>query len=457
MPETERSLFGTDGIRGKVGRYPLTEKAIFKLGRAVGLCIAKDRQKSSSIRCVIGRDTRQSGVFLEEAFSKGLGSCVDGAQIFMTGVLPTPAIAFLTKRLQADLGVVISASHNPGEDNGIKFFNSLAQKLSAAQERDIEQTFFNLGRLNRSKMRATIKRFNYGEQLYADFIKDLLKNIDLGGLEIVIDVAGGALTKLASSIFKELGADVTSLNDAPSAENINSHCGALFPEVVARATLCKRADVGFSFDGDGDRVIMSEEKGNILDGDYIMAILARYLLKKKKLRNKILVATHMSNRGLDLSIERAGGRVVRTSVGDKFVLYQMLKENANLGGEQSGHIILLDSCTTGDALAVSCHILKIMFESGRSLSDLARCMYKLPQVLVNVRVRQKKQWDQIPQLRKTVSYYERNLGREGRIFIRYSGTEPLARIMVEGPRRQLIDEAANSIATIIKKAIGRNA
>ena len=451
-------LFGTDGIRGIPGEYPLTDGMIFKLAKATAyLLLSQKNQREISakgLKIVVGKDTRLSGQRMEVVFLNGISSY--GVNAFLTGVIPTAGLAFLTKDLKADLGVMISASHNRAEENGIKFFSGSGYKLPKSQEDRIEELIFiNLADSQVSSGGSgTIRRVEDAQRRYADFIKSVTPRLDLGGLKIVLDCAHGAVSEVAPLVFKELGAEVISLNDQPNGMNINLNCGALHPENIAKLIISHKAEVGFCFDGDGDRLIMVDKKGNILDGDYIMAIIGSHLLEKNKLPKRTMVTTVMSNYGLQKTIEGVGGRVISTDVGDRCVVDECLKNNLSFGGEQSGHIVFLDHSTTGDALISALQILKVMKESGKQLNELSQCMRKLPQVLINIKVKEKKPIESMPRVWAVISRSQSRLEGNGRLLVRYSGTESVARVMVEGENRNFIESIGNSVAAAIEAEIG---
>lgn len=452
-------LFGTDGIRGEVGKYPLTQKAVFTIGRTLGIWLKQQypRQKEA-LKVLIGKDTRESGSELELALLKGAHS--EGLEALRAGVCPTPTVAYLTRALHTHLGVAISASHNPTSDNGIKFFDSAGYKLFPFIERRIEEIFFNLSPNKKRfdlKLESSKREKKDYTSLYLDFAKNSLNNLDLSGMKVVIDCAFGSFSKIAPRAFRELGADVRAINNEPDGKNINVDCGTLHPEAVAEAVRQHKADIGIAFDGDGDRLIVADEKGNILDGDYILAILAQYLVEQNRLAAKAIICTQMSNIGVELYLQRCGIRMVRTEVGDKYVLQEMLKRQANLGGEQSGHIIILERTTTGDGLIAALELIEVMLKSKRRLSQLAENLQKFPQVLVNVKVKEKMSFEQIPGLNEAIAHAREELGKAGRILVRYSGTENLARIMVEGRDASLVNRIAHSVAEVIKNTVGEKA
>ena len=446
-----RRLFGTDGIRGVANQYPMTPELAFQLGRAAATFFKKAKEKAS---LAIGRDTRLSGPMLEEAISSGISSA--GGDVFKLGILPTPAIAHLTKSLKADAGIVISASHNPYHDNGIKFFSRRGFKLSDDYEKKIEELLFKTKRVPHPTGRRIGRVYSIDDVLrrYEEFVlKSFPPGLNLRGYKIVVDCANGATYRVAPQILRELGAELITLNDSPDGTNINENCGPLYPKVTRKRVLKEKADVGISLDGDGDRVIPIDEKGEVVDGDQVMAFCAQEFIRKKKLPKKTLVATVMSNLGLDLALGRMGGEVLRTPVGDRYVLDKMLKENLKLGGEQSGHIIFLEHNTTGDGIITTLQILSIMKRRNKPLSELAQVMEKFPQVLVNVKVKKKKAPLEVLEIKKEIERAEKKLGSGGRILVRPSGTEPLIRVMVEGREREEIETIARDISKVIKKKL----
>ena len=453
MKRTKR-LFGTDGVRGVANKEPMTAEMALKLGRAIAYVFKKQPHRH---RIVIGKDTRLSGYMLESALVAGV--CSMGVDALLVGPLPTPGIAFVTTSMRADAGVVISASHNPYQDNGIKFFSRDGLKLPDAMELEIEDFFYSDSKDpgHRPTASEVGKAFRVDDAIgrYIVFAKNTFPTeLSLEGLKIAVDCANGAAYKVAPLVFSELGAEVIPLCTKPDGENINDGCGALYPENVATAVRESGADIGIAIDGDGDRCIMVDEKGEVVDGDHIMAVCAVEMLKEGTLKKKTLVATIMSNSGLEEAIERAGGRVVRTTVGDRYVVEEMLRGGYNLGGEQSGHVVFLDHTTTGDGIISALQVLKAMVRTGKPLSELAGVMRPYPQVLVNVKVREKKELSELPDVSRTLKSVEERLGGRGRAFIRYSGTEALARITVEGRSEEEIQELAGEIASVLRKDIG---
>lgn len=448
-------LFGTDGIRGEVGEYPLTQEAVFAIGRSLGIWLKEQYpQQESHLKVLIGKDTRESGSELELALLRGMKE--ERLQALRAGVCPTPAVAYLTRTLDAHLGIAISASHNPCTDNGIKFFDGDGYKLFSLAESRLEEIFLDLFSDEITPVREDFSAIEERDyiSLYSDFLKSSPENLDLSKITVVIDCAFGAFSKIAPDVLEELGAKVFVINDQPDGKNINADCGTLYPQVLAGKVLQYKADLGIAFDGDGDRVIVIDEKGNILDGDHILAILARHLGEQRRLNGNSIICTQMSNIGLEFCLQRMGIRMVRTRVGDKYVLQEMLKQRANLGGEQSGHIILLERTTTGDGLVVALELIKVMLKTKNSLSTLAKDLFKFPQVLVNVKVKEKRPLDEIPGLNEAIARCQSELGKRGRLLVRYSGTENLARIMIEGEDSSFVNKAATSLAQIIEEAAG---
>ncbi len=448
-----KKLFGTDGVRGVANVYPMTTEMAMQIGRAAAY-IFKDGNRRH--RLVIGKDTRLSGYMIENALVAGI--CSMGVDVLQVGPLPTPGIAYITSSMRADAGVVISASHNPFQDNGIKFFFKDGFKLPDEMELKIEELIFSK-KIDSLRPIATevgkAYRIEDAVGRYVVFLKSTFpKELDLTGMRIVLDCANGAAYKVAPAVLSELGAEVIPIGVKPNGTNINAGCGSLHPEIMSEAVKEHRADLGIALDGDADRVIFVDEFGNSVDGDQIMAICATELIRQKKLRKNTLVATVMSNMGLDIAIRKAGGKVIKTAVGDRYVVEEMVKGGYNLGGEQSGHMIFLDHNTTGDGMLSALQLLAIIRRQGKTLSELAEVMIPLPQVLVNVRVAEKKDIMTIPAVAGLVRDVEQKLGDEGRILIRYSGTEPLLRIMLEGQDKYQITGWAKDIAEAVETSIG---
>lgn len=448
-----KRLFGTDGVRGVANVYPMTVEVAMQLGRAIAYVFKKEPRRH---RIVIGKDTRLSGYMLENAMVAGI--CSMGVDVMLVGPLPTPGIAFITSSMRADAGVVISASHNLYQDNGIKFFSRDGFKLPDDIETQLEEFISsNQDPTHRPIASEVGKAFRVDDAIgrYVVFLKNTFpRELTLDGLKIAVDCANGASYKVAPEVFYELGAEVFPVGVEPDGENINLNCGSLHPETVARVVKERGADIGIALDGDGDRCILVDEKGRILDGDYAMAITASRMLREGRLRDKTLVATTMSNMGLEESIKGLGGRVVRTAVGDRYVVEEMLKGGYNMGGEQSGHIIFLDHSTTGDGIISALQILTIMVKEGKRLSELAEVMNPSPQVLINVRVREKGGLLEVPKIASRIKEVERRLDGKGRLFVRYSGTESMVRVMVEGRDEAEIKAMADYVAEAIEEELG---
>lgn len=445
-------LFGTDGLRGTVNNPPMTPDVALRLGLAAGVRFRRGPHKH---RVVIGKDTRLSGYMFESALTAGL--CASGMHVIMTGPLPTPAISFLTRNMRADLGVVISASHNPFYDNGIKFFDAEGYKLPDQVENEIAEMVLNQDMAwpypdSRKIGRAT--KIEDAGGRYIVYIKSSFPSkLTLSGLRIVIDCANGAAYKVAPLALEELGAEVFRIGTEPNGLNINDHCGSLYPEVVAEKVLEFRADVGLALDGDADRLIVVDEHGHILDGDQLMALCADAMLSRGTLPGNILVGTVMSNLALELFMAGRGGRLLRTQVGDRYVVEAMRREGAMLGGEQSGHLIFRQYSTTGDGLLAALQILCIMCEKNRPLSELATLLKPFPQKLINVHVEKRLPFDERPGIAKALQKAKNELGERGRVLLRYSGTESLCRVMVEGEKEDLVKSIAEELAGVVQKEL----
>lgn len=448
-----RKLFGTDGVRGVANIYPMTAEIAMQLGRAIAYVFKKEPRRH---KIVIGKDTRLSGYMLETAMASGI--CSMGVDVMLVGPLPTPGIAFITSSMRADAGVVISASHNPYQDNGIKFFSRDGFKLPDELEAEIESFIFENNEPSHRPTASDIgKAYRIDDAIgrYVVFAKNTFpKELTLDGLKIAVDCAHGAAYKVAPEVFYELGAEVFPIGVKPDGENINDGCGSLYPDVAAKLVKEKNADIGIALDGDGDRVILIDEKGRVLDGDYLMAIVAARMLKQNVLKKKTLVATIMSNMGLEEAVKKCGGKVIRTNVGDRYVAEEMLKGGYNLGGEQSGHILFMDHTTTGDGIISALQVLAGMVKENKKLSELSGIMKQFPQVLVNVKVKQKKDFLKIPQIANRIREIENKLDGNGRLSVRYSGTEPLARVMIEGKDEKEIKKMAKYIVEAIEEELG---
>ncbi len=454
-----RRLFGTDGVRGVANVYPMTAELALQLGRALAHVVRSGPHRH---RIVIGKDTRLSGYMLEQAIASGI--CSMGVDVMLTGPLPTPGIAFITESMRADAGVVISASHNPYQDNGIKFFSRDGFKLPDQIELRIEQLVLDgagAGSADFHGLRPTANRIGKAKRVddaigrYVVFLKSLFpRDLTLDGVTVVVDCAHGAAYQVAPAVLEELGARVVAINVAPDGKNINHRCGAVHPEGMARAITRHKAHLGLALDGDADRVILADERGRVVDGDAIMALVGRALLASRQLAKRTVVATVMSNMGLEAALEPMGGKVLRTAVGDRAVVEAMRRHGYNFGGEQSGHLIFLDHVTTGDGVAAALNVLAVMKREGKPLSELAACFRPFPQVLVNVPVREKRPLTGLPGVAAAVVAAEKALGREGRVLVRPSGTENKLRVLVEGPDRKRIQAHADRIAAEIRRALG---
>ncbi|MEK7865515.1 MAG: phosphoglucosamine mutase [Planctomycetota bacterium] len=469
-----RRLFGTDGVRGVANEGDLTPERLLLLGRAIGQVLADSlpllhqetkvrlprpaaRQAvRGTARVLVGRDTRLSGPFVRDALlagilSRGIG-VVDG------GVLPTPVVAHLARRERFDVGIVISASHNPMEDNGVKLFSSSGLKIPDAAERAIEELVEHPPETWDARTGDALGDHSVWPEAADSYVEDVVARykdrLSLAGRKVVVDCANGATHGIAPRVLGALGAAIVPLNIAPDGTNINRRCGALHPQVVAKAVRAEKACLGLSFDGDGDRLIAVDERGRVRDGDFLLAMLGLDLKATARLPGDTIVSTVMANIGLDLCLEAAGVRLLRAPVGDRNVLAEMLSGGYRLGGEQSGHVIFLDESTTGDAIITALRVLEVVVRTGRSLGDLTSTMRKYPQVLLNVRVKSKPPLETVPRVQDEVRAVEEHLAGKGRLLLRYSGTEALARVMVEGPNKAEITRDAKRIAEVIERELG---
>jgi phosphoglucosamine mutase len=434
-------LFGTDGVRGLANVYPMSPDMVLRLGQAIGIHF---RERQAHPKILIGKDTRKSGYMLEQALCSGI--CSVGVDAFFLGPLPTPGIAYLTRGLRASAGIVISASHNPFHDNGIKIFSADGYKLPDDVEDHLEALVQDPGLAEDAPTGQNIgraRRIDDAIGQYAVFLKEQFpKHLTLDGLRIVIDCANGAAYKVAPKVFRELGAEIFVIANEPNGININEHCGALYPQALREKVLLYKADLGIALDGDADRIVMVDEKGEVIDGDEILAVCGISMLKKGRLRGNTVVATVMSNMGLEMALSKAGGRLVRAKVGDRYVVDAMRQGDFTLGGEQSGHLIFRDSSTTGDGVLAGLKFLEIMIEEQRPASELRSVMERLPQLVRNIKVKEKVPLEQMPEFAKALKGAESKLSDRGRIVFRYSGTEALARIMVEGTDPSEIEKMA---------------
>ena len=456
QPGKERKLFGTDGIRGVADAFPLDTETVFAIGRALGHHLGADA------RVVLGQDTRESSRWIADEVASGLLST--GAQVRSAGVITTPGVAFLARSLKCSAGIVISASHNPWTDNGIKVFGGDGYKLGDEVELAVEHEIFKL--LSDTDHSSDIEPSDAarpmlpGEAgLRRDYAQWVVSNVDrsqLRGLSVEVDCANGAASELAHEVFTAAGVDAHFIEDAPDGRNINEGCGALHPDVVGNATLAARADLGITFDGDADRALFACSKGKVINGDAVLLLAAREMKQRRTLRGDLVVATTMSNMGLEAALKRSGIRMLRAPVGDKYVLEEMQRSGAVLGGEQSGHIIFRDGeATTGDGLLTALRVLEIVGRSGKPIAELVADLKVFPQTIKNVRVREKKPLAEIAAVAGAIRAAEQELDGNGRVVVRYSGTEALARVMIEAESAELMHRHADAIAAAIQNALGR--
>ncbi|HLC79564.1 MAG TPA: phosphoglucosamine mutase [archaeon] len=446
-----RKLFGTDGIRGKANHYPMTPEVMIALGRA----IAKNFSNGESPKIVIGKDTRLSGYMLETALTSGLVS--GGAQVFLVGPLPTPAIAQLTRSFNAHAGIMISASHNPAQDNGVKVFDSNGFKLEDLQEHKIEMLM---------QLDASPHKSSYGEKIgkairvddargrYIEYAKGTMEGDSFEGLKVVVDCANGAAYKVAPDIFSELGAKVIAINNIPDGNNINFKSGAMHLESLSKKVLEQKADIGIALDGDADRLVVVDHKGKKIDGDSLMGRLALELKEKGKLSKNTIVSTVMSNGALEKHLFLQGVKIVRAAVGDRYVIEQMRAQGYNFGAEQSGHIIFGDYSTTGDGIIAALQLMRAMKESKKSVRELCSSFTPHPQTLINVQVKEKKPIEQMQKVKDSIEKARKELSTSGRVLVRYSGTENICRVMVEGVQARRVRVFAAKIANAIKLEVG---
>ena len=454
----ERELFGTDGIRGVANEYPMTPEVAVRLGQAIAYHFMQhppaNGHSDHRTRILIGKDTRLSGYMFESGLSSGITSM--GADVQLVGPLPTPAISSLTTGMRADAGIVISASHNAYQDNGIKLFGRNGFKLPDAEEAEIESMVLSdQPPVPDSEHIGKATRIDDATGRYTVFLKNTFpKDLTLEGLRVVIDCANGAAYKAAPTVLRELGAEVFTVGCEPDGTNINRDCGSTDPKRAIQRVRETRADIGVSLDGDADRAILIDEHGEIVDGDKILALCALHLKERGQLQNDTLVATVMSNIGLDIALADHGIDVVRTQVGDRYVVEQMRNGGFNVGGEQSGHLIFLDHTTTGDGMIAALQVLAIMKRRSKPLSELAEVMSPLPQTLVNVEVCQKPPLEELEPFQNEIDRIEGELGDQGRVLVRYSGTESVCRVMVEGPEERVVDRHADDLSEVLDRLIG---
>jgi phosphoglucosamine mutase len=457
-------LFGTDGMRGEAGRFPLDARTVHVAGRSLARHLAARSERSgNSPRIVTGRDTRESGAWIEDEFIAGAREA--GAEVQSAGVITTPGVAYLARVLPADAGVVISASHNPYQDNGIKIFSPSGRKLDDATERLIEADLEAEGGDSTAEAQISPHMPPVDEELerhaaalrerYLKFlVEEIGQGLSLEGFRLVADCANGAACELAPALFERLGAKVIALNFAPDGRNINRDCGSLHIEGLRQRVIEERASLGVAFDGDADRALFVDARGSFVDGDATLWVMAKYLNERGQLEGRAVVSTVMSNIGLEMALRSKGMSLVRADVGDKYVLEELLRTGATIGGEQSGHLIFPRLSLAGDGMMTTLCVLRAMRESGSSLEELTEGFKRFPQVLVNVRVREKRPFEEVEDIARAARETEGRLGESGRLLLRYSGTEPLARVMIEGERQDLIERYANDLASVIETALG---
>ena len=445
-------LFGTDGVRGVANEYPMTAEMALNIGRATAYLF---KRKGHTPRIIIGKDTRISGYMLENALTSGI--CSMGVNALLVGPLPTPGIAFTTTSMRADAGIVISASHNPFQDNGIKIFSREGLKLPDDKEIEIETLIFSntMHTLHPSPNElGKASRIEDARGRYLVFLKATFpKDYTLEGTTVVLDCAHGATYRVAPETFAELGATVITLFDEPNGENINEHCGSQHPETLAQEVVKEGAEVGFAFDGDGDRCIAVDERGMVLTGDQLMAICAREMKQEGRLAHNLVVSTVMSNIGLTVALKGLGIDQVTTKVGDRYVLEQMQAKGASIGGEESGHLIFLEHHTTGDGIITALQVLAAMQKTQKPLSELAQVMEVFPQKLINVEVTRKPEISTVPEITEVIAEVEGKLGDRGRVLVRYSGTQSMCRVMVEGPTDEETEKYCRQIAEVVREKL----
>jgi phosphoglucosamine mutase len=445
-------LFGTDGVRGRAGDYPLDHETVARLGAALVRAMAATDPSRRGLRFLVGRDTRESGEWIERELARGVHSA--GGEITTAGVIPTPAVAYVTRAMGFDAGLVISASHNPFEDNGIKVFSGKGEKFTERLELEVEDIIHDQSWQVTGSAEVPVDSTNVVDAYIEHALLAFPDPQRLGAFKIAIDTANGATTTVAPKLFKQLGFDVVVLSAAPDGRNINLDCGSTHPEQLARTVRERGCRMGVAFDGDGDRAIFVDGSGRIVDGDAVLLMCGRHLKAGGRLKGNAIAATVMSNIGLELALKESGIELVRCAVGDKYVSEEMLKRGLSIGGEQSGHIIFSDHLFTGDGIVTALSVLRVIADTGRELADLAGELVTYPQVLVNVRVREKKDLAAVPAIAAAMARVEQNLDGEGRLLVRFSGTEPLLRVMIEGKNQQEIQSWAADIAATVKEHLG---
>lgn len=444
-----KRLFGTDGMRGEAGKFPLDEKTIQIVGRSLARQFTEKLGRPPKF--VTGRDTRESGTWIERAFHSG--AIAGGAECKSAGIITTPGVAFLTGKFHFDAGIVISASHNPFEDNGIKIFSPTGKKIDEETERRIEADIEIGGSEEQPSVGVDISSESEFREAYLEYLANGSDGLSLQDFKIVLDCANGAASTLAPQLFAKFASNVVAINNQPDGRNINKDCGSLHLEKLQERVLAEKADFGVAFDGDADRSLFIDEKGNIVDGDAVMYAMALHFKRHGKLNDDTVVATVMSNMGLESALRDANISLLRTSVGDKYVLEELLRTNSSLGGEQSGHIIFTSLSLVGDGMRTAILLLEAINETGKSISELTSGFKRFPQVLVNVKVGEKKPFNDVPEIVAASKKVESELGNKGRLLLRYSGTENLARVMIEGEDQKIIEEQANRLAEVIKTSL----
>jgi phosphoglucosamine mutase len=448
-------LFGTDGVRGRAGEHPLDHVTVRRLGAALVRAMRGapgSRPDAAALRLVVGRDTRESGEWIEQELARGAGS--EGASVTSAGVIPTPAIAYLARSMAFDAGIVISASHNPYQDNGIKVFSGRGEKFTEAFEREVEAIVARGDWSVPDASEARLDRANVVDEYIAHTLLALPDPAPLAGMKLTIDAANGATTTVAPALFAALGLDLRVVSASPNGRNINLECGSTHPEHLSRAVLEHGSRMGVAFDGDGDRAIFVDAAGRIVDGDAVLLMCARHLKATGRLKGNAIVATVMSNIGLEIALRDSRIDLVRCPVGDKYVMEEMVRRDLSLGGEQSGHIIFSEHLFTGDGIATALNVLRVMAETGRDLADLAAELVTYPQVLLNVRVRERKDLASVREIAAAMASVEERLAGQGRLLVRYSGTEPLLRVMIEGRQQDEIQRWASEIAETVREHLG---
>jgi phosphoglucosamine mutase len=442
-------LFGTDGVRGRAGDYPLDAETVARLGAAL---VRAMRAGNGDLRFIAGRDTRESGEWIERELARGIRS--EGAHMTTAGVLPTPAVAYVTREMGFDAGLVISASHNPFEDNGIKVFSGRGEKFTEALEREVEAIVADRSWAVNGRPVDAVERTDVIDAYVAHARLALPNPETLMGARIAVDTANGATTTVAPRLFRDLGFEIELLNASPDGRNINLDCGSTHPQTLARVVAERGCRLGIAFDGDGDRAILVDADGRLVDGDAILLMCARHMLRLGQLAGPAVVATVMSNIGLELALRESGIELVRCPVGDKYVMEEMVRRGLSLGGEQSGHIIFSEHLFTGDGIVTALRVLRVMADTGRELADLASELVAYPQVLLNVRVREKQDLQRVAPVAEIMRRVEARLAGQGRLLVRYSGTEPLLRVMIEGRDQQEIQGWAAEIVHAVREHLG---